>query len=96
MLSRMGASLAAALDLPDLVARTPSDYVDVAQHAARRKGRLKRLGRLKMRLRRAVRVGTLFNADAWVYWYEVRGPGGSVRSCVTPLWEWGGRAGTPL
>ncbi len=72
VLSRMGASLAAALGLPDLVARTPRDYVDVARHAARRPGRARRLGRLKMRLRRAVRVGTLFNADAWVYWYEVR------------------------
>jgi predicted O-linked N-acetylglucosamine transferase (SPINDLY family) len=67
----MGASLAAGLGLPDLVARTPGDYVEVAVQAARPRGRARRLGRLKMRLRRAVRIGTLFNADAWVYWYEV-------------------------
>jgi predicted O-linked N-acetylglucosamine transferase (SPINDLY family) len=30
MLSRMGASLAAALGMPDLVTRTADDYVDVA------------------------------------------------------------------
>ncbi|EKX48801.1 hypothetical protein GUITHDRAFT_151691 [Guillardia theta CCMP2712] len=66
-LSRMGASLAAAMNFFDLLVRDLDEYVDLAVRLGQNP---RRLAETKMKLHRHTRLGLLFDADRWVVAYE--------------------------
>ena len=68
-LARMGASLAIkGLGYTGLVVRDAEDYVDLARALARNR---RKLARVRSRVHRQQRRGSLFDADRWVEAYEV-------------------------
>jgi hypothetical protein len=67
-LSRMGASLAAALAYTPLVVRTAEEYVKLALRLAHNR---QRLSKVKAALNRRLRRGSLFDVDRWIDAYEV-------------------------